>query len=155
GPPPGVSAEAFNEQQEFYEAQVSQLTKELEKRENRFEVASAGWKVLDRAQRAMQEGLAGKARDVLLESHISAFGPRGMALELELLLRTGRPNDVLDWTGPEQKARLGAPYHWIRAQALAASGDYALAEEECKQLSRSLSVRYPGQDLSQLRAIMA
>jgi hypothetical protein len=78
-----------------------------------------------------------------------------MGLELELLLRTGRQNDVLDWTGPEQRARLGSPYHWLRAQALAASGDYSLAEEECKQLSRSLAVRFPGQDVSQVRDIMA
>jgi hypothetical protein len=63
-----------------------------------------------------------------------------MALELELLLRTGRAKDVREAMTPEDmadhKAALGtASYYWIRAQALAATGDYALAEGECEQLA--------------------
>ena len=57
-------------------------------------------RVADRAALAMQKGLAGKARDLLLESDLAAFGPQGMELELELLLRTGRARDVRDWTDP-------------------------------------------------------
>src|SRR5262249_38043992 len=73
------------------------------------------------------------------ESDVAAFGRQGMGLELELLLRTGRARDVREWTGAEQKAALGSRgYHWLRAQALAAAGDYALAEEE---LSRLVSER--------------
>jgi hypothetical protein len=59
-----------------------------------------------------------------------------MALELDLLLRTGRARDVLEWTSPEVSGALGeGSYHFLRAQAAAALGDYALAEEECAQLA--------------------
>src|SRR5262249_3924524 len=93
-------------------------------------------RVLDRALLAFHKGLAGKARDLLLESDVAAFGAQGMLLELELLLRTGRAKEVRDWLSPEHKAALGAAsYHWLRAQALAASGGYALAEKECEQLT--------------------
>src|SRR5262249_955221 len=45
-------------------------------------------------------------------------------------------NKVREWTEPVQKASLGATsYHWLRVQALAALGDYALAREECEQLA--------------------
>jgi hypothetical protein len=155
GPPPGVSPEEFREQEAPYEEELTQLAKEVEKRENRYEVASAGWNVLSRALKAWQEGLAGKARDLLMESDVTAFGPKGMALELELLLRTGRPKEVWEWTGPEQQAALGTSYHWLRAQARAASGDYALAEQECGQLSQALAVGFPGQGSVQFREVMA
>ena len=69
----------------------------MDKRQNTYEVASEGWKVADKALRAAQEGLAGKARDLLLESDIAAFGSRGVSMELELLLRTGRPKAVAEW----------------------------------------------------------
>jgi hypothetical protein len=54
-----------------------------------------------------------------------------MAMELDLLLRTGRAKDVRDWTDPEQAAALGqGNFRWLRAQAFAASGNYAAADEE-------------------------
>ena len=100
---------------------------------------------------ALELGLAGRARELLLESDVAAFGPRGMALELELLLRTGRASEVRDWTDPEQQEALGTSYHWLRAQALAASGDYALAEEECEELARTVAPG--GQDAAERRRI--
>jgi hypothetical protein len=69
-----------------------------------------------------------------LASDISAFGAAGVAQELELLVRTGRPQEVLDWTAPEHREALGGRFHWLRAQAFAAVGDYLWAEEECVQL---------------------
>ena len=66
-----------------------------------------------------------------------------MALELDLLLMTGRAADVREWTNAEQAAALGeASYHWLRAKALAAEGDYAGAEQECAQTGRG--DRQPG-----------
>lgn len=104
--------------------------------ERAFAAEAPKLRVLDRAILAFQKGLGGKARDLLLESDLAAFGPQGMAMELELLLRTGRAREVVEWTGPEQEPALGpASYHWLRAQALAALGDYAGAEEECDQLA--------------------
>jgi len=51
-----------------------------------------------------------------------------MGLELELMLKTGRAKNVRGWTGTEQEAALGSSsYHWLRAYALAALGDYSRA----------------------------
>jgi tetratricopeptide (TPR) repeat protein len=137
GPEPGVSAEEYRAQEAEDEEKLSQLASEVEDQENSFATASAGMKVQDRALLAVRKGLAARARDLLLDSDVAAFGSRGMELELELLLKTGRSRDVREWTSPEQKAALGAPsYHWLRAQALAAAGDYALAGEELVQLGQ-------------------
>jgi tetratricopeptide (TPR) repeat protein len=155
GPSPGETVERFREREAALQEEVSRLTQEVAKRYDEFTVASAGWKVSDRAFKARQDGLAGKARDLLLESDISAFGPKGMALELELLLRSGRARDVRDWIGTEQKAALGTSYHWLRIQALAALGDYTSAREECRQLSEVLAQTIIGRGPDQFREIMA
>jgi tetratricopeptide (TPR) repeat protein len=155
GPPPGVSAEQYSDMGAPLQKELDQLAHEVEKRNNNFVVASAGWKVGDRAMKAWQEGLGGTARDLLLESDISAFGPRGMAMELELLLRTGRPKDVRDWMGPEMKSDLGTSYHWMRTQALAALGEYDLAREECNEFSGSLGAPRSGRATVPYREIMA
>jgi tetratricopeptide (TPR) repeat protein len=135
GPPRGAGADEFREQDSRLQEEVGRLAKEVEKRENAFEAGVRGAGVLERATSASQMGLRGKARDMLLESDVSAFGPRGMSLELDLLLMSGRARDVTDWTSPEHEAALGAAsYHWLRVRALAARGEYALAEEECAQM---------------------
>src|SRR5207247_4203755 len=65
-----------------------------------------------------------------------AFGSEGTELELDLLLRTGRAEDVRDWSAAELKGALGtARYHWLRTQALAALGDYAAADAELTELA--------------------
>jgi hypothetical protein len=148
GPPAGLGAEQFQQQQAALEEELSHLAKEVENRTAQYAVTSAGWKVADRAEAAWQFGLAGKARDLLQESNIAGFGDKGMMLELELLLRTGRPRDVWKWSAElssEDKAKLGPAYYWLRAEALAASGDYALAQKECNQLSQSLAGGAGGQ----------
>src|SRR5258708_32453230 len=85
------------------------LAKDVAERENVYASGAPQLPPLDRALLAKKKGLAGKARDVLLESHVSAFGPKGMQLELGLLLRTGRARNVWEWTTPEHKSDLGAP----------------------------------------------
>jgi tetratricopeptide (TPR) repeat protein len=137
GPPPEVEIEEFRAREAGLQQEVVRLAKEISGREDALVLESARKSVLDRAVLAMRKRLAGKALDLLLESHIAAFGPQGMALELELLLRTGRPNDLLAWLAPEHRDDLGASTcHWLRVQALAASGEYALARQECSQLAR-------------------
>ena len=84
---------------------------------------------------AVRLGLWGKARDLLLASDVSAFGDAGTQLEIQLLLRTGRPDDVLKWMTPEVRASLGDfQYHWSRIQAFAAVGDYDAAHDELAAL---------------------
>jgi hypothetical protein len=123
------------------EAQVNGLGDLAAAREDAFAAEASRLRLLDRARLAVRRGLAARARDLLLESDVSAFGAQGMALELELLLRTGRAKEVREWTTPEQMPLLGeAGYHWLRAQAFAASGDYAAADEELEHLA------FAGQD---------
>jgi hypothetical protein len=117
---------------------AADLADEVEKRARAYEKESDA-RVLDRAQAALERGLAGKALSTLLGSDIAAFGVRGLGLELDLLLKTGRVKEVREWMEPEQRQALGATtYHWLRAQALAASGDYLGADSELALLSPSL-----------------
>jgi hypothetical protein len=135
-PPPGISAEQYREQIAYLQGEVDALTAEVAARAKAYAAESAGKRLSERARIAAVMGLAGKARDMLLESDVAAFGSQGMALELELLLRTGRVREVREWTDPEQIAALGEiDYRWLRARAFAASGDYDLAKAECSQLA--------------------
>ena len=92
----------------------------------------------DRAQMAARRGLAGEALRLLLESDVSSFGTQGMRLELDLLLKTGRAADLLAWATPELREPLGAgTYHWMRAQAHLAVGDYSAADVELGAVTES------------------
>src|SRR5262249_49376401 len=135
GPPAGVSLADFRSQLAEREQDVDRLATAVAEQEAAFNATAPSLRVFDRADLARQRGLGGKARDILLQSDIAAFGSQGMALELQLLLETGRAKEVREWTDPGQKEVLGASYHWLRIQALAAEGDYALAEDECMQLA--------------------
>ncbi|HBI43629.1 MAG TPA: hypothetical protein DDY78_12385 [Planctomycetales bacterium] len=156
GPERGVGAAEFHEQESQFQAKLSQLAKGVDEQETSYTLASPGLSVVDRAFLAVDKRLIGKARDLLLESDVSAFGARGMELELKLLLRTGRPKAVAEWTNSAQEAILGPPtYHWLRVQAFAASGNYALAGEECARLAPSWVLGDPeGEQGEQYREIM-
>ncbi len=115
---------------EAIESELNRLTKIVD-RETAAVAKETGRSVLDRALMANQRGLGGQARDLLLTSDVSAFGKVGMELEIDLLLRTGRPEDVLEWMTEELRSSLGDfTYHWLRTQAFAAVGDYDFADAE-------------------------
>jgi hypothetical protein len=136
GPPPGFDLKVYREEDARYEADLSRLAAEVEDKESVYEAESQKLRIQDRARKALDKGLAGKALELLRESHVSAFGQEGLALELELMLRTGRAREVRDWTSPEQQEKVGEEfYHWTRIQALAAVGDYAQAEDELALLA--------------------
>jgi tetratricopeptide (TPR) repeat protein len=116
------------------EAGLDRLVRVADEQEAVFARDAAGMRVYDRALLAKDLGLIGKARDILLGSDISAFGAAGLALELELLVRTGRVKEARDWTAAEHGEALGPLYEWLRVQAFAAGGDYALAREELGRL---------------------
>src|SRR5262245_45937875 len=68
-----------------------------------------------------------------------------MTLELDLLLKTGRAKAIRQWTDPKHRDVLGDPtYHWVRAQAFAALGDYGPARDECSMLAATLRGPEPG-----------
>jgi tetratricopeptide (TPR) repeat protein len=140
GPPAGMNREDFQAHQAQNEEQVQRLAREVQKRADAATLASADAPTRQRAFVAVQNGLAGKALELLLESDLSAFGKEGMELELELLLGTGRPWDVQQWLRPEHAGDLGAAsYYWIRARAAAAAGDYTSAEEDCAEAARAVA----------------
>jgi tetratricopeptide (TPR) repeat protein len=100
-------------------------------------------KVLPRAQLAARHGLARKALDMLLASHPAVFGKEGTRMQLELMLRLGQAHEVRDSLGEQHVATLGySAYHWFRAQAAAACGDYAGADEEIDLITEEF--RYVG-----------
>jgi hypothetical protein len=154
GPPPGVDAEEFRAQQLRGQEELRRLAAAVEKQENTYEVATSGMTTVERARYAGQQGLMGKSLALLLSSDIAAFGESGAKMELELLLRTGRAQDAYEWSS-EVKNTLGpSAYYWLRTQALAASGEYRLARDECELLAQTVSASPPGQP-SRFREAMA
>jgi hypothetical protein len=131
GPPRGVTTEQFRQQLSRVEEELARVVQAERQQEQVYAEQSSGSRILDRARLALSLGLAGKARDMLLASDVSAFGPEGMALELELLTMTGRVRDVRQWMAPEQELSLGMQkYRWLRILAAAATGDYAAADAD-------------------------
>jgi tetratricopeptide (TPR) repeat protein len=144
GPPPGASPEQASARLARQVKDIESLEREVEKRESRFTLAAKDLSPRDRPLVAFENGLAGKALELLLESHLAAFGTEGMDQELKLLLGVGRARDVQEWLSPEHEAALGpASYHWFLAQAAAALGDYSRAQDECVRASEGLGLR-PG-----------
>ena len=89
-------AAGLNESAEALEAEVR-------RRKDLYEANRSFLKVADQARAALDKGLAATALQVLLEADVSAFGAEGMLLELELLLATGRVDEVRNWMAENQK----------------------------------------------------
>ena len=116
GPEKGVSLAEFHQQESQLQADLAHFAKELDEQETSYTLASAGLSVVDRAYLAYNKGLIGKARDLLLQSDVSAFGSRGMELELKLLLRTGRAGTSRSGQMRFRKPAQAPTYHWLRAR---------------------------------------
>lgn len=149
GPAPG------DEFTKTIDAELKQVTRTLAQRTETYEEESAKASVSERALLAVQLELGGRARDLLLKSDVSAFGTQGIELELDLLLRTGRPEDVLAWTYPELKESLGGvKYHWFRAQAHLALGEYDAGDGELAAMADADGLFHSpavvGQDVAKL-----
>ena len=132
------------------------LEKDLQARTDAYDKDAVRKTVMEKVAIARNLHLSGKALELLLESDVSAFGANGMKIELELLVRTGRPNDVLDWTTAELKQAVGPQsYHWYRAMAMAARGDYAAADPELADIAGGVKATAPDQEfLAQSLAFM-
>jgi hypothetical protein len=93
-------------------------------------------KVHARADLAARHGLTRKALEMLLDSNLAIFGKAGLTLQVNLMLELGRAYEVRAWLEPEHERQLGSSsYHELRAQAAAACGDYAGADDELDQMS--------------------
>jgi tetratricopeptide (TPR) repeat protein len=139
----GEDQKAFASRLLDLEDLIAKKDKELAELSDKFEVKSAGMPVFSKAETALIDfGLAGKALSILLSSELAAFGREGMALELELLLHTGRVKDVREWPDPEgARDYLGpAQYLEMQIQLEAASGNYAQAEDDLNEMIQAVHV---------------
>lgn len=119
--------------------QFDRLAKELDRLRKAFDDEPARGLAADRAAVANQLGLAQTALPMLLDSDPSALGAAGLKLEIDLLLRTGRGSEVLR-ADPNLKDVLGRDeYHWVRALAHLAAGDYAAADAELAEMLKDFS----------------
>jgi hypothetical protein len=135
----GESAADFEVRQANLRRQVDATQKEVERLLASFEVNAAELKTSDRAAYALRRGLPRKGLDILLQSDTADFGPPGLRLELLLLLICGRVDDIRAWLEPEHRLAVGdANYDWLQAQAAAAVGDYAGADENLAAMAASI-----------------
>lgn len=132
GPAPG------SDEAKEIAARLDQLTTLLDRQRREYARESERSSVSDRAHMAVRRGLGGEARDLLLKSDLAAFGTVGMELELDLLLRTGRPDDVLEWMTPEVRGSIGeSAARWFSTQANAAVGEYDAADSVLLDITSS------------------
>jgi len=141
GPAPGMSPAEFKDRQAAQDNEIRRFETEVASRLSDWVRDSAGRSALDRARMALDHGLGQTALDELLASDISAFGAQGMALEVDLLLRMGRADEVLAWLNPAEHEGFLPPdmFHWFRAKAAAAVGDYSEACQEAVSLTQGQS----------------
>ncbi len=122
------------------DSQLEDLEKRVDTRLKQFAREAPQQRIQDRAQLAVRLGLDGKARDLLLQSDASAFGWQGAVLQLELMLVTGEARDVDEFVDPKKEEVLGADtYHWLRARATLALGDYERASTHLAAGGRPIS----------------
>ncbi len=131
-PKPAAPAPSTPSEQEI---QVKRLQDRIARELREYEQEATRMSISERALSAVRRGLGGKARDLLLQSDVSAFGRQGTSIELDYLLRTGRPENVLDWMTPVVEGTVGAfSYRWMRTQSFAARGEYDSALDELNHL---------------------
>src|SRR6266536_4850970 len=98
GPRPGVSREQFDARVKQLAGGVKRLEDKVEQEQNNLENRKARLgKVFHRAQTALNLGLAGEALQILRGSDVTAFGPEGMQMQIELALHMGLVRDVRAW----------------------------------------------------------
>jgi tetratricopeptide (TPR) repeat protein len=129
GPKKGHAAQFAQELaglQEIVQAKETALEAILEG----FDVSASNMREVDRAALAVRKKLGGKALETLLDYDVSAFGNKGLRLEIRLLLLTGKAPEARDWMQDWHKDALGsADYQWFQALAHAATGDYEEADK--------------------------
>jgi hypothetical protein len=114
-------------------------------------------KVYARARLACRHGLSRKGLEMLQASYPAVFGKAGTQLQLDLMLQAGRAFEVRAWLEPEFQTALGHTlYHWLQAQAAAACGASAAADEELDSNAENLrQVRLSAKRVVPVRSAVA
>lgn len=135
GPLPRESREQYHNRIGRIKEETSRLATHVREQEKKYNEKAATLLVFPRALHAGKLGLAGKALETLLASDVSVFGDEGMLMELQLLLATGRVQEVDEWMEPGQFQKLGPEHYcWLQIQLAAAIGDYSRAEDNVRKL---------------------
>jgi hypothetical protein len=153
----GETEEQFNERKKLLQDSNDKLEKLVKDNQNKYEVQSEKKPVLQKAEIALRLRLGEKALQVLLDSDSLEFGKAGARLELDLLLKQGRLEELREQLVPskDEKLReklpddlnseLGAgTYEMYRFLLAAAEGDYKEADEFLEQ-ARTKTFNDPAQ----------
>jgi tetratricopeptide (TPR) repeat protein len=126
--PRGETQEEYQKRIEQQEKDVKRLEGPVQETYNKFIVASGSMPLLQKAQTALQRGLAKEALRILRDADMSQFGPQEIALLAELLLNTGQGEQLRE-VMPEVQQALGASYDWLGTEMEACAGNYTAAGE--------------------------
>jgi hypothetical protein len=147
---PGETEERFKESMKELNKNLKAQEDKLKDNQNKYEVQSEKKRVLDKSRAALQLGLGEKALQVLLDSDALEFGKDGAMLQLDLLLRMGRLEDLREMLWPkDEKTRQDLPeglnkelgigsYEAYRFLLAAAEGDYKEADDFLGQAETKL-----------------
>jgi hypothetical protein len=124
GPRRRESREEFKQRLERMEKFLTQLKTEVKKREDDYQVDVRDKPLSRKVQKALQNGLIKKARDLLLQADPVQVGPAEIDVLLHLLLSTGRPDEARAVLSEGLRSGLGPNYEWYNALIGAACGNY-------------------------------
>jgi hypothetical protein len=135
GPEPGEKAEDFEKRLGRLTAEIAERKSDIDQRLADFDREHAA-SIQARFQVAINLGLIGKARDLLLNSDVGAFGQKGMMNELRVLLQTGFVREARTFIKGKQRASMSPQdYKWLQAEIAAVLGDYDRLDAELADLS--------------------
>jgi tetratricopeptide (TPR) repeat protein len=142
--------DAFQKQLDELEKKYSAIDNQVRHLEDEVEVSTQNQLLVARVGMAMQRGLGKRALDELSQADASLIGIQEARIYFDLLLATGRPEDVLVGMKEDFANQLGFTYNWYRALAQAALGNYQDAGE---QLDRGLKMMAGSSDEKLMRLI--
>jgi tetratricopeptide (TPR) repeat protein len=146
GPTPGQPPADFEERLAGLGKLVDFLGQEVERRSAAVKPLPGRNPIVTEAEAAVRAGLPRRALDILLASDVSAFGPAGLYLELDLLLTAGRIRDFHNWSSPDQEGFIGtANYRRLHTLADAALGKYDQVDQDLAALADLFPPPRPGQ----------
>jgi hypothetical protein len=137
GPMPSESPTQFGQLLDQVSRNLTNYEAQLEKQRNDYEVRSANRPLLQKAQVALQNGLAEKALSILEQADVNEFnavqGVSGARVMMGLFLDLGRLDQARVLLVPEPATMAGKPvaphYLELHLRLAAARGDYAEADQ--------------------------
>jgi hypothetical protein len=148
---PSKAAEAmkaFEEQLKGMDEERTKLEKTVKDNLNTYAVRTEKKRVMEKARIALELGLGEKALQALLDSDSLEFGKEGALLELDLLMRQGRLDELREQLAPEKEdirkqlpedmnSSLGAgSYETYRMLLAVAEGDYKEADAQLEEAAK-------------------